>query len=182
MGPQPRCAPQPVSAGSQQCPSLPAYVDSRAPQSPASAGPHCFGGGVTSNLIPSFRFPPQFVLPGMIVTQGYPPTDTLRIRLESYIITKFCPVPGGFVDCLWMYENYQRTMMYLQQRVVISPFVFVALVPEICERNWGVRLGRSESIYGPMHSRFLGIMPILYKNKDIELELKKVQTSIENPQ
>ena len=98
----------------------------------------------------------------MIVAHGYPPSGTLRIRLESYIISKFCPVLGGFVDCLWMYKHYQRTLMCLDQdqRVVISPVVFSTMVPEICERNWGVRLGRSESIYGPMHSRFLGIMPI----------------------
>jgi len=64
------------------------------------------------------------------------------------------------VDCLWMYEKYQRTMMCLQQRVVISPVVFSTMVPEICERNWGVRLERSESMYGPMHSRFFGIMPV----------------------
>ena len=83
--------------------------------------------------------------------------------LESYIITNFCPAPGGFVNCLLMYEHYQRNMMSLDQRVVISPVVFSTMVPEICEKKWGVRMGRSEPRYGHsdslFHSRFNGIMP-----------------------
>ena len=101
----------------------------------------------------------------MIVAEGYPSSvSRLKISLEHFILTYFRPVPGGYVHCLWMYEQYQLTMMHLDQRVVVSPVAFSTLVPQICARIWGVLLGISESRYGHndllFQFRFDGIMPL----------------------
>jgi len=63
-------------------PSNSAQSKSNLKSSPATAviSPSCAisspPGEVSTNLMPSFRAPPQFVLPGMIVTQAYPPSVT----------------------------------------------------------------------------------------------------------
>ena len=144
---------------------LPAQVESCASQPPASSGQPCFRAESAINPPPSFMFPPGLLLPGVTVAEGYPSSmSILRSSLEFYIFKNFRPCLGAYVHCIWMYEHYQRAMMNLDQRVVVSPVAFSTLVPQICVRLWGVLVGISESRYG--HSdgqfqfRFDGIIPI----------------------
>ena len=140
-------------------------VESCASHPPAFRGQPCFRVETANNLPPSFTFTPGLLLPGVTVAEGYPSSvSILRSSLESYIYANFLPRLGAYVHCVWMYEHYQRTMMNLDQRVVVSPVAFSTLVPQICVRIWGVIVDISESRYGnsdiQFQFRFDGIMPI----------------------
>ena len=91
--------------------------------------------------------------PVLNVVKGYPDSySSLRIELESYIVTNYCPIPGKYVHCLWMYEHYQRTMGQ-RKRMVVSPVVFSALVPKLCRKKWGIEVKETQ-----LKFRFMGIM------------------------
>jgi len=102
------------------------------------------------------------ILPHMVVIGGVPNSRIMK-ELWSFINAHFCPAPGGYVHCLWIYDYYQRTMMSQGRRVAVSPTVFSAMVPELCLKHWGIIPDKVESRYGPGHQQFqfcfVGIMP-----------------------
>merc|ERR1719369_1182866 len=132
---------------------------------PVSAGPPSTAS-ISSPLF--FKIGPGLIHPHLKVFEGVPNnSNILRRELGRYITTNFCPVDlggWGYVHCLWMYEDYQRAMVLQGRTVVVSPSVFSVLVPEICERHWGIVLDKSSSRYGSFGDSkfqfcFVGIMP-----------------------
>ena len=54
----------------------------------------------------------------------------LRIVLDSYLVKNFELFPAGMVKCLWMYKDYQKTMMAQGHREVLSFDNFIVAVDE----------------------------------------------------
>ena len=134
--------PKPTSSGSPPTPTSAGPISNSTSSGPllstASAGQPSYGREM--NLLSTFGHG-GLILPGVTVQDGFPPPySRLRNDLGAFIACKFCPVPGGYVHFLWMYEQYQRTMMYQGQRVVVSPSVFSFMVPEFCGRIWEIML------------------------------------------